>query len=108
MRRQGLIIGFAAFLSAAPALAQEGQSMRVTLPPQRPFDLDLEGTPKLPPIVVPPARMQAREAPARETPAAEGSQETPERRPRSRHPGERRARDPAGRGQPALPGAGRG
>ena len=98
MRRQGLVIGFAALLSAAPALAQEGQSMRVTLPPQRPFDLDLKGTPKLPPIVVPPARMQAREAPARETPAAAGSQETPEAAP-SPPP-------PPARDAPATPPAG--
>ena len=104
MRRQGLVIGFAALLSAAPALAQEGQSMRVTLPPQRPFDLDLEGTPKLPPIVVPPARMQAREAPARETPAAEGSQETPEEAPSQPTPpaSDAPATPPAG-GSPPSP-----
>ena len=33
---------------------QQGQMMRAPLPPQRPFDLDLPGSPSLPPIIVPP------------------------------------------------------
>lgn len=56
--------------------------MRVPLPPQRPFDLDLAGTPKLPPIVVPSAgapvgQTPAQAAPAPETPGETGSAETP-------------------------------
>lgn len=46
----------------AGASAQEGQSVRAPFPPQRPFDLDLNSGPPLPPIVVPPP------APAAEAP----------------------------------------
>ncbi|SIQ51467.1 Peptidase M15 [Bosea sp. TND4EK4] len=93
MRCGRLVITVAALLAADPGLAQEGQSLRVTLPPQRPFDLDLEGTPKLPPIIVPPAK-----APARETPAAGVSEETPEEAPSQP--------TPATDGAPVTPPAG--
>jgi hypothetical protein len=70
-----------ALLLAAEARAQDGQSVRAPQPPQRPFDLDLAGTPKLPPIVVPPAPRPAQETPASpavaETPPAAPSTETP-------------------------------
>ncbi len=71
--RTGLLAALVALgVSPIAVLAQEGTTMRVPLPPQRPFDLDLAGTPALPPIVVPPAR-----APARETPASQTAPETP-------------------------------
>ncbi len=44
------------------ALAQEGTTMRAPLPPQRPFDLELPGTPALPAIIVP-APAQAQDTP---------------------------------------------
>ncbi|MBN9441015.1 DUF882 domain-containing protein [Bosea sp. (in: a-proteobacteria)] len=61
--------------------AQTGESVRAPLPPQRPFDLDLEGTPRLPAIVVPPHQPSPRETPASAadegTPPAAPSPETP-------------------------------
>ena len=71
-------------------LRQEGEPMRAPLPPQRPFDLDLEGTPKLPPIVVPPRR-RAPLRPIRPVPAS--AQETTPATPA--------AGNPAGRGHAA-------
>lgn len=64
------------------ARAEDGEIVWAPLPPQRPFDLDLAGTPKLPPIVVPPpAVASSQETPpgpvVQETPAATASQETP-------------------------------
>ena len=64
----------ALLLSTTAICAQEGEPMRAPLPPQRPFDLDLEGTPKLPPIVVPPPTPRAS---APDTPVPASSQETP-------------------------------
>ena len=76
-------LAFAALLTVSTeAFAQIGESVRAPLPPQRPFDLDLEGTPKLPPIVMPPRSPSAQETPAsasvEETPSAAPSAETPE------------------------------
>ncbi|WP_054141298.1 D-Ala-D-Ala carboxypeptidase family metallohydrolase [Bosea sp. AAP35] len=47
----------------ATASAQDGQMMRAPFPPQRPFDLDLLGSPTLPPIVVPPPAEAAEPSP---------------------------------------------
>lgn len=55
---------------AAPAWAQEGQSMRAPLPPQRPFDLDLPPPRRQPVIVIPAAPAPA---PAPAGPAAPAS-----------------------------------
>ncbi|MDP3409529.1 hypothetical protein [Bosea sp. (in: a-proteobacteria)] len=62
----GCALVLACVLNVAAA-AQDGQTMRAPLPPQRPFDLDLPSSPMLPPIVVAPP-------PA---PAAEGSPPEP-------------------------------
>ena len=69
--RTGFVPALVLLLSATSARAQEGELVRAPLPPQRPFDLDLEGTPKLPDIVVPPA------APAAAPSIRAASQETP-------------------------------
>ncbi|KQK31193.1 hypothetical protein ARD30_10185 [Bosea thiooxidans] len=61
--RAGLAPAILVLTCSAPVFAQEGEPMRAPLPPQRPFDLDLAGTPKLPAIIVPPAPKEtAREA----------------------------------------------
>lgn len=85
VRSAGLSASLAlAALLALPtaSLAQSGESMRAPLPPQRPFDLDLEGTPKLPPIVMPPPAPSPQETPespaVAETPPAAPSAETPD------------------------------
>jgi hypothetical protein len=52
--RAGFALALACVLNVAVATAQEGQMMRAPLPPQRPFDLDLQSSLTLPPIVVPP------------------------------------------------------
>jgi hypothetical protein len=74
-------LSFAALLLATEGRAQTGESMRAPLPPQRPFDLDLEGTPKLPPIVMPRPGPSPQETPVsatvEETPPAAPSAETP-------------------------------
>ncbi|MET3892486.1 hypothetical protein ABIE41_003562 [Bosea sp. OAE506] len=70
VRRFPIAPALALVLACAPFAAafaqQDGQMMRAPLPPQRPFDLDLPGSPALPPIIVPPPS-QAADAP---TPAA--------------------------------------
>ncbi len=84
----------ALLLSTTAVYAQEGEPMRAPLPPQRPFDLDLEGTPKLPPIVVPPPtpRASAPDTPvpasSQETPAATPAPETPPAEATPPNPGE--------------------
>ncbi len=84
----------ALLLSTTAICAQEGEPMRAPLPPQRPFDLDLEGTPKLPPIIVPPPtpRASAPDTPAlassEATPAATPAPETPPAEATPPNPGE--------------------
>ncbi|QEL21471.1 DUF882 domain-containing protein [Bosea sp. F3-2] len=78
--RAGLVSAVALLLSATSAIAQEGERVRAPLPPQRPFDLDLEGTPKLPDIVVPRAVLATAPSTAgtaQDTPPAAPSTETP-------------------------------
>lgn len=81
--RASLTLATLLILSASPR-AQDGESVLAPLPPSRPFDLDLAGTPKLPPIMVPPpfiaapASQATLSAPAvPETPPAAASEETP-------------------------------
>jgi len=84
----------ALLLSTVAVFGQEGEPMRAPLPPQRPFDLDLEGTPKFPPIVVPPPtpRASAPDTPvpaaSEETPAATPAPETPAASATPPNPGE--------------------
>ena len=77
-------------LSTTTAIAQEGERVRAPLPPQRPFDLDLEGTPKLPDIVVPSAAptttAPSTRSAAQDTPPAAPSTETPGATPASATP----------------------
>jgi len=70
----------ALLLSTTAICAQEGEPMRAPLPPQRPFDLDLEGTPKLPPIIVPPPTPRA-SAPTLAQPDDDEGPEWPQRTP---------------------------
>jgi len=49
------LLALVCLLQVAGASAQDGQTVRAPLPPHRPFDLDLLGSPTLPPIIVPPA-----------------------------------------------------
>jgi hypothetical protein len=70
--RSGAALALACVLHVAGAVAQEGQMMRAPLPPQRPFDLDLQSSLILAPIVVPPP-VQAPETPAPETTAPDAN-----------------------------------
>lgn len=79
--RASLVPALALLLVTTPVTAQEGERVRAPLPPQRPFDLDLEGTPKLPAIVVPPPSPTASPSTrglAQNTPPTAPSTETPE------------------------------
>ncbi len=77
-------------LLSTQAHAQIGESMRAPLPPQRPFDLDLEGSPKLPPIVMPPRAPSPQETPVsatvEETPVSATVEETPPAAPSTETP----------------------
>lgn len=87
--RAGVVPALVLLLSATSAMAQEGERVRAPLPPQRPFDLDLEGTPKLPDIVVPPAApvtAPSIRSTAQDTPPAAPAPETPENTPASMTP----------------------
>jgi hypothetical protein len=85
--RAGLAPALVILSCTAPILAQEGEPVRAPLPPQRPFDLDLEGTPKLPPIIVPPARtLQETASEAVQEAVKEASREAPESPPPTETP----------------------
>ncbi|MGO4404973.1 hypothetical protein AB4Z10_12000 [Bosea sp. RAF48] len=84
--RAAVVPALALLLSTTSAMAQEGERVRAPLPPQRPFDLDLEGTPKLPDIIVPRAASTTAPSPrsaAQDTPPAAPGPETPESTPAS-------------------------
>lgn len=109
MRRIGVALLTASWLltGLSSSFGQDGQTMRVPLPPQRPFDLDLEGTPRLPPIVVPPAARETSPSATSQDATSHGvtsqgvtSQETPQDTPA--------ASTPATDGAPATPPAGGG
>lgn len=73
--RNAPVLALAFALQMADASAQEGQLVRAPLPPQRPFDLELNIGPPLPPIVVPPsAQASVTTAPAPGAPAPEAAE----------------------------------